>query len=502
MRSHAVLLAALLLAGASAAAAAYSCDPATCKAPACMCPSTKTPGGLAPADTPQFVLITHDDSVNALQNRLVRTMTDGFKNPNGCNVPATWFALKDKTNCTLVQQLLKDNHEIAGHTMNHVPLYKNLTVEQVKEEVEGIKTWMVEECGVPEAEFKGFRAPYLIHNEQYRKVMAAANYTYDSSIIEPFPTATSPSFAERTWPFTMDAGIPLDCAWAGSADVSCSETERYPGVWEVPLWILPDEAGTSAAGFSMDPTAATPDALFGLLKKSFDAAYDGNRAPFPLFVHAPWFTFDNTKAAIQFVEYANSKPDVWFVTMSQLMDWMKNPVPASQMNSSQAVTCKTLVELTPPTDEYCRQYKVGPVEDIWTVGGKFGIATDTDLEELNPKVNKWNIPEGTIMNMPPWDARCDKPGATFFPDTEWYKPVYTERALSPVSAPASAPAPAPEVDVAPTPSPAAAAVLSPSPAPTPARVPTPAPAPASGAAAAASAAFAALAGLASLALLL
>lgn len=178
------------------------------------------------------------------------------------------------------------------------------------------------------------------------------------------------------------------------------------------------------------------DALFGLLKKSFDAAYDGNRAPFPLFVHAPWFTFvswvhvlwgwcgwdwfisefgsvelvhfcelvhlefeqggsrgqvggggsgssrrqrstpwrgrerqwwcarwaaacrtgggdgggraggarsptpvclahplsppsppsqDNTKAAIQFVEYANSKPDVWFVTMSQLMDWMKNP---------------------------------------------------------------------------------------------------------------------------------------------------------------------------------
>ena len=49
-----------------------------------------------------------------------------------------------------------------------------------------------------------------------------------------------------------------DCAWAGSADVSCSETERYPGVWEVPLWILPDEAGTSAAGFSMDPTAATP----------------------------------------------------------------------------------------------------------------------------------------------------------------------------------------------------------------------------------------------------
>jgi hypothetical protein len=25
-------------------------------------------------------------------------------------VPATWFTIKDKTNCTIVQQLLADNH--------------------------------------------------------------------------------------------------------------------------------------------------------------------------------------------------------------------------------------------------------------------------------------------------------------------------------------------------------------------------------------------------------
>ena len=33
----------------------------------------------------------HDDSINQLQNRVVRAVTDGFKNPNGCNVPATWW---------------------------------------------------------------------------------------------------------------------------------------------------------------------------------------------------------------------------------------------------------------------------------------------------------------------------------------------------------------------------------------------------------------------------
>lgn len=40
------------------AAAAYTCDATTCTPPSCLCGSTKTPGGLAPAKTPQFVLIT------------------------------------------------------------------------------------------------------------------------------------------------------------------------------------------------------------------------------------------------------------------------------------------------------------------------------------------------------------------------------------------------------------------------------------------------------------
>lgn len=130
-----------------AGARAYSCDESACKSPDCMCPSTKPPGGLSPKDIPQFVLISvcgapgwcwsscccttawlapaarsscqqlfpamscaahaaglrpafsiphvmpqHDDSVNQLQNRVVRAVTDGFKNPNGCNVPATWWA--------------------------------------------------------------------------------------------------------------------------------------------------------------------------------------------------------------------------------------------------------------------------------------------------------------------------------------------------------------------------------------------------------------------------
>jgi hypothetical protein len=48
-----------------------------------------------------------------------------------------------------------------------------------------------------------------------------------------------------------------------------------------------------------------------------------------------------------------------------------------------------MVELTPPTTEYCRTYKAGPIEDVWTIAGKFGIALDTSIEEINPGLNKW-----------------------------------------------------------------------------------------------------------------
>ena len=34
---------------------------------------------------------------------------------------------------------------------------------------------------------------------------------------------------------------------------------------------------------------------------------------------------------LKFLQYAMTKPDVWGVTMQQLLDWMQTPVPASGM---------------------------------------------------------------------------------------------------------------------------------------------------------------------------
>lgn len=71
-----------------------------------------------------------------------------------------------------------------------------------------------------------------------------------------------------------------------------------------------------------------------------DAAYNSNRAPVALPVHLYFLTDRRIRGAQKFVKYALSKPDVYFVTNRQLVDWMKAPVPISQMAAWLKSRCK------------------------------------------------------------------------------------------------------------------------------------------------------------------
>jgi hypothetical protein len=87
-----------------------------------------------------------------------------------------------------------------------------------------------------------------------------------------------------------------------------------------------------------------------------------------------------------------------------------------------------------------------------------------------------------ICSLPPWDARCDKAGAAFFPTADWYKPVYstTPAAAAPTAAPTAAPATTPGATyIAPAgeAAPSASTAPAPAPAPTAAAVEVPAAAP-------------------------
>jgi len=184
------------------------------------------------------VLITHDDAITSLADHGVRSITDGHKNPNGCNVPATWFTTSTGTDCALAKKLYDQNHEIALHTVHHaelVPAMKNM-----EQEIMGAKTAMID-CGIPAEAMNGFRSPYLIHNPAVRSILEKNGFLYDSSIDEYVSpeSLTTNSFGQRLWPYTFDFGIAQDCNWTIPSG-QCTANERYLGMWEVPMYDMPN----------------------------------------------------------------------------------------------------------------------------------------------------------------------------------------------------------------------------------------------------------------------
>ncbi len=97
----------------------------------------------------------------------------------------------------------------ATHTMTHVG-------NPSREEIVGARTWLANATGIPESKIVGFRAPFLLHDEQGRKALAEAGFLYDSSIPDNVPSKISPSLEQRSWPYRMDQGIPQDCDTGGA----------------------------------------------------------------------------------------------------------------------------------------------------------------------------------------------------------------------------------------------------------------------------------------------
>lgn len=248
--------------------------------------------------------------------------------------------MQAQSDCQHVQQAYNAGNEIATHTLHHLEMGTDFT-GNITNEIVGERLWLINNCSLPAEDVVGFRSPYLINNPLHRQALAAGGFLYDSTINEHWPNPidgetypTSPNGSERLWPYTMDYGIPEDCAWTGNL---CTPTERYPGLWEVPVWVLQTNTYPNPA-YAMDPCdglSSTPCNTFDLFQSNFELAYNGNRAPVPIYIHSPWLSnitqFQWTQQIIQWV--TTTYPDAYFVTMHQLVQWMQNPVPKDQVGA-------------------------------------------------------------------------------------------------------------------------------------------------------------------------
>ncbi|CAG8550595.1 4560_t:CDS:2 [Paraglomus brasilianum] len=305
--------------------AAYTCDSTTCVHPQCFCASTTPPGNIPIDQVPQFFVISFDDAMQQQTMQIVNTLIKGKKNPNGCPITATYFLQTDYTDFGLVTDWYAAEHEIADHTMTH----PNLPGEA---EITGNILALHSLSGIPKSKITGFRFPFRNYTTASLQLLSKLGFVYDSTV--------SAGTADMFWPYTLDNGVANEC-WSGICDAGL----KLPGIFEFPMYNI---IGDNNVAYLMDPLLGIPvDQGKQWLINSFNQHYKGGKAPFGLYLHpaqllnqpgrpdpGPQITAYNS-----FIQYVLSQPNVYAVTYSQVLAWMKNPVPVSQLANHPAFKC-------------------------------------------------------------------------------------------------------------------------------------------------------------------
>lgn len=78
------------------------------------------------------------------------------------------------------------------------------------------------------------------------------------------------------------------------------------------------------------------EGLTNFIIDNFKRHYYSNRAPFGFYVHAAWFvSHENAfEAYLLFLDYLQTLPDVMIVSASQVLDWVRNPIPMDDILSN------------------------------------------------------------------------------------------------------------------------------------------------------------------------
>jgi len=303
-----------------------SCSP-NCQLPNCFC-GLSIPGDLTPAQTPQLVLLTFDDAVNDLNKEFYQRLFSGRRNPDGCNIMATFFVSHEWTDYSQVQDLYSQGHEMASHTVTHSQPHGRSVDGWAKEAI-GLAELLVQYAGVDPDDVRGVRAPFLeTGGDPLFSVLSKYGLWYDSSL-------SSQLKSPPLWPYTLDHDLPHSCA------IPPCPTSHHPGVWEIPLTYMEDGKGGHCP--MLDGCTYTEDvtSIQRMLTANFLRFYTSNKAPFPMAYHAAWFRLrpHREQALHQFLDSILELPDVYLVTNQAALQWIRAPTPLP--GAQPALSCPT-----------------------------------------------------------------------------------------------------------------------------------------------------------------
>lgn len=232
----------------------------------------------------QFVTVTFDDAVNAVNAAQYDLLFDGLTNPDGCPATGTFFLSHEYTDYVRVNSLYNAGHEIALHSVTHgdgTDYWREANVETIESEF-GAQLQILETFAkVDPKTVQGMRLPFLqISGNNTFEAVKNLGLTYDSS----WPTQQFNNPA--MWPYTLDYLSVQDCQIGACPDAS------LPGVWVNPMVTWTDTEGYSCSMIDacVYPPEDDVNALFEWMLENFNRHYQGNRAPFGMYLHAAWFS--------------------------------------------------------------------------------------------------------------------------------------------------------------------------------------------------------------------
>lgn len=371
-------------------------------------PSPNPPGGLTASQVPQFVVIGWDDnervesfnwSINFLKNKT---------NPAGSGNAATFDGTPCRysyyVNTTYIDNGAVDNpdglkwawndaytagFEISNHTHSHGSNLQTADGPTWNADIAKCNTllstalppkssyWTATTgtgAGIPVADIKGFRTPFLAYGGPLLPEIKALGIQYDCSIEE--GNDWSQDGTNYMWPYTFDNSSLSGHykGWSGNLvdNPAAFSIPNVPGLWELPnhVIIIPDDATCTSKGYPTGIRAKikaklswfenkmtafdynlwaqlglTKNEVVAILKHNFDLRYNNNRVPYMFGAHTGEYSAtynsncpgasseaDRRAAIEEFINYTLTFPDTRVVTGANIIKWMQNPQPLAVGN--------------------------------------------------------------------------------------------------------------------------------------------------------------------------
>lgn len=350
-------------------------------------------------------------------------------------------SLENDTVAEIFKNLYNNGFDIGNHSQSHVgsveiddyTVLLHRTVEEYTEEVVACNNQLIEKVGMNPSDIKGFRTPMLKYSDTVLTVLGQQNFLYDCSLISGHESWEGiGKMGTYFWPYTLENGSP-SCTY----DNYYTKTYDLPiglheGLWEIPCHLYDIIPDSLCEQYSIEPGLKsridnalgyttiwkvegvdfnlwaqyklTSQECLAILKYALDLSYAGNRAPFHYLIHSDfysetelyteWFpsvTRDERRYILeQFIDYALQKKDVRFISSAQLIDWMRNPTPLknSESSISNEAVLKNAISIrncannvlqlyTPIKGEYCVQITTLQGRVILNENRQFNIGVNT-----------------------------------------------------------------------------------------------------------------------------